>query len=327
MLSATFKPVSSVAWMFPACLALVLTAPVRVDAQPPYERIVVFGTSLSDPGNAFALTGNTSTPPDYSLDPFLVPSAAYSRGGHHLSNGATWIEQLARSLSLAGTVRPAFQRSNSGATNYAVGGARARDDGINLNLSTQVKDFLQEFGGVAPSNALYVVEMGSNDVGDALMAISGGGNGGAIIGAALTSIANSIGVLHAAGARNFLVLNVPNIGLTPAIHIRDSLNPGAAQLATQLSQTFNANLANVLGQLSALPGINIVPFDAYGLISHIAADPAAFGITNVTAACVTPFVPPFACNRPDEFLFWDGIHPTKAVHAIIAEEAALAVSP
>ena len=36
---------------------------------------------------------------------------------------------------------------------------------------------------------------------------------------------------------------------------------------------------------------------------------------------MTPGIAPFTCQRPDEFLFWDGIHPTKAVHAIIANEA------
>jgi phospholipase/lecithinase/hemolysin len=49
-------------------------------------------------------------------------------------------------------------------------------------------------------------------------------------------------------------------------------------------------------------------------------------LTDVTSPCVTPNVSPFTCQEPDEFLFWDGIHPTRAVHAIIAQEAASALS-
>ena len=97
----------------PTCLAvataLALSMPdVSAIGRQPYSGIVVFGTSLSDSGNAFALRGGTNTPPDYLVDPLLVPSVPYARGGHHFSNGATWIEQFARSVGLAGSVRPAF---------------------------------------------------------------------------------------------------------------------------------------------------------------------------------------------------------------------------
>ena len=34
------------------------------------------------------------------------------------------------------------------------------------------------------------------------------------------------------------------------------------------------------------------------------------------------YVTPFTCANPDEFLFWDGIHPSKAVHTIVSQEAA-----
>jgi phospholipase/lecithinase/hemolysin len=37
---------------------------------------------------------------------------------------------------------------------------------------------------------------------------------------------------------------------------------------------------------------------------------------------VTPLAPPFDCKEPDEYLFWDGIHPTKATHAAIAQDIA-----
>jgi outer membrane lipase/esterase len=307
-----------------AALALVTTA-VPATAQTPYDRIVVFGTSLSDSGNAFALWGATNTPPDYLVDPLLVPSAPYARGGLHFSNGPTWVEQFARSVGLAGSVRPAFG-SNSQATNYAVGAARAREDGINVNLPAQLNAFLEQSGGVAPSSALYVIEMGSNDVRDAFVTYSRGGDGGAVLRAANVSIAASIQRLYAAGARTFLVWRVPDIGLTPALRTLDRLNPGAAQFAGLVTQGFNAGLDGVVAQLSGLPGIDILRLDAYGLVRQLVNRASDFGLTNVTDACLTPNVAPFSCDRADEFLFWDGIHPTKAVHGITAQEAALAIS-
>jgi len=76
-----------------AATALAVAAvTVPTSAQTGFAGLVVFGTSLSDPGNAFALRGEASQAPDYQVDPFLVPSAPYSRGGHHFSNGATWVE-------------------------------------------------------------------------------------------------------------------------------------------------------------------------------------------------------------------------------------------
>jgi outer membrane lipase/esterase len=46
-------------------------------------------------------------------------------------------------------------------------------------------------------------------------------------------------------------------------------------------------------------------------------------LSNVTAACLTPNIAPFTCQNPDDYLFWDGIHPTKAGHSILAQEADL----
>jgi phospholipase/lecithinase/hemolysin len=312
--------VRTTALFMSAAVLAAVTVAVPTAAPAPFGRIVAFGASLSDPGNAFALKGGTNTPPDYLLDPLLVPSAPYARGGHHFSNGATWVEQFARSMGLAASVRPAFLSADPTATNYAVGGARAHEDSINVNLSTQVQAFLQQTGGVAPADALYTIEMGGNDIRDALVAYPSGGSS-LILHDAVTSIAVNIQTLYAAGARTFLVWRAPDVGMTPAILRLNTISPGAAYLASQLTQGFNAGLDGAVAQLRGLPGIRIVKLDAYRLLNDLVARPVEFGLTNVTTACVTPYVPPFTCASPDEYLFWDGIHPTNAVHAIIALEA------
>ncbi len=313
-------------WTVAALFALLAFAPAADAAQAPYGQIVVFGDSLSDSGNAFALRHAQSIPPYDTLDALLIPSAPYAKGGHHFSNGATWVEQFARPSGLAGSVRPAFQGAGVKASNYAVGGARAYDDGINVDLGAQVNAFLTDAGGKAPSDALYVVEFGGNDVRDALAALASGGDPATIIGASLASIGSSIEALHAAGAKKFLVWNAPDLRVTPAIHILDSVSPGASQAIGVLEQTFNAGLGSLLAQLSGLPGIEIKLLDAFQKVNDIAADPAAYGLDVVNAACVTPDVSPFDCQRPDDYLFWDGIHPTKVVHTIFAQEAAFVLA-
>jgi len=320
-------------WSLFCLFAFALLAPHWVTAQTAPKAIVVFGDSLSDPGNAFALFGGTNTPPDYSEDPFLVPDQPYARGGHHFSNGATWVEQLARPLALAANAAPALRNSSPNAANYAVGGARARDDKININLAQQVGTFLGAHGNVAGADAVYIIEIGGNDVRDALAAFVGTLQGGgslaqaqaaaqAVLSDAVAAIGAQMQALAGAGARRFLVWNVPNIALTPAIRGLASTNPAVAAVANGLTQGFNAALeSNVLAPLQAA-GLGIVRLDAYQALTQIVARPADFGLNNVTSACITPRIPPFQCQTPDDFLFWDGIHPTAAGHAIIAQQAA-----
>ncbi len=303
-------------------LAVTTVAPGRPRAQDSISAIVVFGDSLSDTGNAFAVTGEPGVPPDFGLDPFLLPSTAYARGGHHLTNGATWVEQLARPLGLARSVQPALRSSSPHALNFAAATTRARQTLTSPSFSLLVAAFLEKTGGVAPADALYAVELGGHDVRDALDVALLGGNPLqvlAVLQAGADAIGDNIRVLYAAGARNFLVWNVPDVGRIPAI----LAIPGASAPATFYTQVFNGLLAAELADVAGdLPGINIIPFDAFGLITTIVMNPAQFGLTNVTAACITPNDPPFFCQNPDEYLFWDGIHPTKAAHEIIAERIA-----
>ena len=101
---------------------------------------------------------------------------------------------------------------------------------------------------------------------------------------------------------------------------RPVFSTDAPALATQQAALFNVDLATRIATLSALPGIDIDQFDIFGLLQDVVANKAQYGLDVVNAACVTPNDPPFTCKTPDEYLFWDGIHPTEAGHAIIAAE-------
>jgi len=305
-------------WMAVCLLAAAIAAPMGAAAQTTFSRIVVFGDSLSDPGNDFALINTQNTPPYDKLDPLtIIPHAPYAKGGHHYSNGATWVEQFAKRRKLAPYVAPAWQSAGTKAANYAVGGGRAYDDNIQVNLPDQVNRFLADVGGQAPSDALYVLEFGGNDVRDILTT-----GDLSLINAGLMSIRDNILALYGSGATKFLVWNVPDLSLTPAIIAIDRVQPGTRDGVLQLVNIYNAGFEAVLTALSGLPGIEIKRFDAAEAVRALVEDPGANGLEVVNAACVTPNVPPFDCKEPDEYLFWDGIHPTKAVHGILAQDVA-----
>jgi len=290
--------------------AMVLGTPVL--AAPDFSDIVVFGDSLSDPGNAFVLTGQVSLPP-YDL----IPSAPYAIGGHHFSNGRTWAERFARGMD--NRAGPAFLNPWV-FSNYAVGGARARAQG-SVDLGAQVALYLGYHGGMADPDALYVIFIGGNDLRDALESLAvdpTGAASGAILAETVTAIADNIVALAASGARNILVFSGPDLSLVPAVRLQGPLIQGAALF---LSNQYNQGLSGALDNLGFLfPSLNLLRFDLFALFNQVVAQPHAFGLRNVMDTCITPGVIVGAiCRRPGRYLFWDGIHPTRKGHRIISE--------
>lgn len=312
---------------------LILFSAVSLAQEKQFDRVVVFGASLSDSGNAFVLLSDPLTfgfdeacnmgtpanvPPYDQLDDFLIPDGSYAKGGHHVTNGSSWVEQFARGRGLSGNTRPALRNIGIKASNYAAGGARVLDYPCRFNLSDQLAAYQQDSLEVT-EKTLFVFEIGGNDVRDALAAQDPD-----IIGGALAGIGDAIQTLYSQGARRFLLVNVPAIGKTPAVKSLDAMLPGAgiAEAANLLTQGFNFNLMLLQEGLNlGLPEVDIRTLDLYTLLNDIIADPESFGISNTDQACITPNIAPFKCKKPDSYLFWDGIHPTKMVHDIMAQRA------
>lgn len=297
---------------------LLIGLPAVSNAQGDFDDVFIFGDSLSDGGNIYALTGETSKAP-YAL----IPTRPYAIGGHHFSNGKTWAERLAQNLNDTNGGKPSLKNPGQNG-NYAYGGARARSGSGNSSpdSATQVLTYLGDHGGASP-NALYVIQFGGNDLRDALVAgASDPAAVGPILQAAVTELVGSIQMLYFAGGRNFLVANAPNLAHAPAVKLS-----GAEGVAGFLTGLFNGGLEGGLQQLELfLPGIVIYRLDMAGFTDAVVANPGDFGLTETNAPCLTFYTESDAkCANPEEHLFWDGLHPTAAAHNELANAATAAV--
>jgi phospholipase/lecithinase/hemolysin len=141
---------------------------------------------------------------------------------------------------------------------------------------------------------------------------------------AVTDVASVFADLASVGATNILVPLIPDLGLTPII--RQGGPPLAA--ATLLTSTFDQLLDDALQDIiNSSSNLNLFRFDSAEFLNTIVSDPAIFGFTNTSGSCYSEFVQPggVTCTNPDEFIFWDGFHPTAAVHEILGNRIAAVV--
>lgn len=313
----------------------------------PYSDLVFFGDSLSDTGNVLSLTT--------AFTPAPFPTFPGAEG--RFSNGPVWTESLAAALGFPGNAAPSnllFTGSAvapigpQGGDNFAYGGARTGLSGA-AGATTGLLGQLIAWNGSAFSagtgltraadpNALYVLLAGANDMRDARSTFTGGtaadiAGRTAAAGTAATNIVNIMGLLAQAGARNFLVGNLANLGRTP-----EAAGLGLIEASTDASLRFNAALGLGLGQLDAGflglgVDLDIRSFDLFGLSEAISLNPASFGIGNLAASCIQPvapgayFFPGSSDINCGVSAFSDPLHPSALVHQLIGQIAFNAVVP
>ena len=258
-----------------------------------YTDFLLFGDSLTDTGNAKDMLG--------------YPVAPYDRG--RFSEGPVWADHLANSLAL-----PAPTASRLGGKNFAYGGSQT---GMGLstipnfavpNLGQQIADYTSTFGTIAATD-LVTVWSGTNDFNAGLDPAITGAN-----------IDQHVRDLYNLGGRRFLIGNFAGFDIDP----------------------FNDALSGVLPGLRNLEGIEIEVADFESLAQKIFKNPGSYGFTNLSGRICQP------CNiaaisdpnlnvetnqiasNPEEFLLWDQIHPSAALHRHIGDmtiESALKLEP
>ncbi len=262
-------------WMLVAALACLFLFPAGAFAAT-FNSVVVFGNSLSDNGNL------------YEFDQSLFPDPELYYQGH-FSNGPVWVEYLTDPNML-----------NTQLVDRALGGAQTgghTPPGLLDQIQFQIRTIS------ASPDTLYAIWIGANNY------INGNGDATA----AVSDIQDGLNTLADYGARQILVLNLPNLGDTP--HYLGSENQAQA---TAYAQNFNAQLSAMLDTFStAHPEIAIYEFDIYSLFQTIIANPGAYGFVNATQES-----PNFSVKGNFDgagYVFWDSLHPTTEAHALIAD--------
>jgi phospholipase/lecithinase/hemolysin len=269
-----------------------------------FTALYSFGDSLSDVGNVYAATAGT------------YPIAPYYFG--RFSNGPNWVDDLSAKLGL-GAVSP----SASGGNDFAVGGAQTGPTIVNpgvplVDLNQQVQEF-QILKSSPAAGALYTLDIGANDIGNALGALASNKIASADL---MTFLAQAVGntvtavdQLFADGARELLYYEAPDLSVVPAFKVFGTL-------AGTLAKTFNDGVLAGLQPLEK-QGLTVFDIPVYSKIDQIVTDPGKFGFTNVTDPCFSGDfqTPGTECANPDQYLFWDHEHPTAAGHAITADIA------
>ena len=165
--------------------------------------------------------------------------------------------------------------------------------------------------GTADSDALYTLWIGGND----LFNIATPTDAPAVIGNAVTHIASGINDLVNAGAQNILVMNMPNLGITPLMNGQKG-GPDNSAAGTQLASSFNKALDAALNPYRST--INLFEVDVFTIMGELITDGYFDNYTNKLKYNLPT-------NAP--YMFWDDIHPTTYTHGLIAEAVYNEVAP
>ena len=267
------------------------STPTPTQTPMPISHVYAFGDSYSDNGNFKQ----------------LAPSASWDVWWEgRISNGPIAVEVFANRLNVE-------------LADYAVAGAKSDTSNVspfpNTGALGQVEKFKTELNGhSADPNALYFVMIGANDylekVSDDLPS-----DNSTLTDHTVDNIVTLITQLAQLGAKRFLVVNSIDIAIMPLV-----ITEGRSDHAAEFQTLMNSKLPSRLDELEAQLEIEITSFDHVALSSKVRENPSDYGLSNLTDACQPVFFGvKSACASPDQYYFWDEVHPTRRVHQIFGE--------
>jgi len=322
--------------MFMTSLLLFLLKPCMAMT---IDKIIMFGDSLSDTGNVYALT--LAAHKIIPQIPIIPKQPPYYQG--RFSNGPVWVEAIASSMNVP-------------LLNYAYAGSWAesiKDSkwnmpfGLNIQVDAYLTSAVLDFN---KDKHLYIIWSGANDY------IDGRDDPDYATSNTVANIQAQIDSLAYHGAKHIAVINLPDVSVIPEVAAK---GPDFAAAVSHLIKLHNLKLTEMLTEENkAYPDLQLINVDVESHFNDILSDPARYQLKNVTQACYdggyalsgkkidltaaraakqinidlehSPSLriaylvsqarqfDQQICPNPDEYLFWDQVHPTRVAHALIS---------
>lgn len=308
----------------PLSMAIALMGLSSFATAQEFSQTVFFGDSLTDTGRLAQIGKNS-----LAASVFNQAQPSFTT-----NTDPVWSSVLAKSY---GHTADANDGTTLTGTNYAVGGARTKEDVVKNapvpfftiplftipSAQTQINRYLTLNNHQADPKALYTVWTGANDLFEAakaptqLQAVE-------IITTAANDQANLVGQLGQAGAKHILVPSLPDVGVTPE-YAQDPTKSATASLSAHI---YNQTLYQSLNNQTT----NVIAANTFALLKEAVSNPAGFGFSNVTEpacqnldanlsslACKPSDWQQTAANANETYAFADKIHPSGRTHRILAQ--------
>jgi outer membrane lipase/esterase len=126
---------------------------------------------------------------------------------------------------------------------------------------------------------------------------------------AVANINISVNLLKQAGVKNIVIINMFALEITPAARLAEKrYGEDVIVFIKEAVNKFNTKLVTLEDDI-------VHHYDANAQLNIVLADHDAYGLKNVTNQAKL-------CKRrcnPNEYLFWDAIHPTNAAHKLVGD--------
>ncbi|GAA6014664.1 hypothetical protein JCM11491_000186 [Sporobolomyces phaffii] len=306
-----------------------------------YSAVVAVGASYTDDGHKR----------DSQYSSSLRNYYPYSKYGGKYTNGKVAVEWMVDS-----SISPALPRGGANAylKDYAYGGSVVKNGlggtGANSPAAVdQISSYLSELksGSFSPGKGrvLHYFNSGINPVSQIWNnAMSQGFSSGAKANAvnaissniqaysnAIQSIASDRTAQSKLAGSDYVIVGIPALEIVPtfAHQVPSSVSKNdALAFLKQLTNQYNSGLRNIASSLQGqAPSSKVNYFDLAGLWYSINSNPSSYRLTAspITKACYDSSSGGI-CSNPDNFLYWDTLHPTTAVMKIMASKINALVS-